>query len=327
MPSPPAIQIASLSKRFGRRQAVADLCLTVETGRIYGFLGPNGAGKTTTIRVLMGLLRPTTGEARLFGRPCGSPAARADGRVGALVEAPAFYDYLSGRENLAIYARLSGGASRAEIDWALDRVGLKGREQDRVRTYSHGMRQRLGLAQAMLPMPRLMIVDEPAIGLDPQGLADIRELLIGLNRDHDVTIFLSSHLLHEVEQICTHVGVIVSGRMVAEGEVSVLLSQPDAPVTIRVSDSARAAALLRRVPGVTEVSEHGGAVSVVSPRELVADINEVLVREGIRVYAIEPLVPTLEQVYMRLTGERADAPAPVAAAGGVASGGPEAGAT
>jgi len=300
MPETPAIQTQNLSKRFGRIEAVSSLDLTVKCGEIFGFLGPNGAGKTTTIRMLMGLVRPSAGQAFIFGRPASSPQARADGRVGALVETPAFYEYLSARANLALFAELSGGADVKQIDTALEQVGLRGRERDKVRAYSHGMRQRLALAQALLPLPRLLVVDEPALGLDPQGLADVRKLLIDLNRQHGVTIFLSSHLLHEVEQMCTDVGVIINGRLVARGKVEQLLSQPEAKVELRVDDAARAAQELAHMPGVIRAEVWGASVSVVCPRGAIPDINELLVERGIRVQAIKPCAPTLEELYMQL---------------------------
>ena len=195
-----AIQTHSLCKRYGKNLAVKSLDLQVARGEIFGFLGPNGAGKSTTIRMVLGLIRPTAGHSEVLGRRSGSVASRERGRVGALVEGPAFYDYLylSGRRNLEILAAMSGGETCPRIDETLDLVGLLGRDREPVRNYSHGMKQRLGLAQALLPRPELIIIDEPATGLDPEGMAEVRDLLVQLNREQGMTVFLSSHLLHEV---------------------------------------------------------------------------------------------------------------------------------
>ncbi|MBC7288029.1 MAG: ATP-binding cassette domain-containing protein, partial [Armatimonadetes bacterium] len=208
----------NLTKRYGRILALDNLCLRVEAGQVYGLLGPNGAGKTTTLRLLLGLARPTAGAAWLFGLPCGTAASRRPGVVGALVDEPAFYPYLTGRQNLEILCDLSG-AGHDEIGEALAAVGLAHAADRLYQTYSHGMRQRLGIAAALVPRPRLLVLDEPAAGLDPQGLRDVRELLRRLAAD-GMTVLLSSHLLPEVQILCTQVGLMCGGRLVASGPVS-----------------------------------------------------------------------------------------------------------
>jgi ABC-2 type transport system ATP-binding protein len=211
-----AVQTTALSKRYGNGVLAVDrLELRVRRGEVYGFLGPNGAGKTTTLKMLLGLIRPTSGQATVMGLPPGDPAGLA--RVGALVESPSFYPYLSGRDNLRVVAH-SCGLSKARVEAALEEVDLGGRARDAFQTYSLGMKQRLGVAAALVKEPDLLILDEPTNGLDPQGMVEMRHLIRELGRG-ERTVLLSSHLLNEVEQICDRVGVIVNGRLVAEGTV------------------------------------------------------------------------------------------------------------
>jgi ABC-2 type transport system ATP-binding protein len=333
-----AIQTHNLCKRYGKTQAVRSLNLEVQVGRIYGFLGPNGAGKSTTIRMLMGLIRPTRGEVRLLGGRVGLNGPPAAARVGALVEGPAFADYLSARRNLQMLADLSGGAETGRIDQVLELVGLAHRQKDRVRTYSHGMKQRLGLAQALIPRPRLLILDEPAQGLDPQGLAEIRELLRRLRDEEQITIFLSSHLLHEVELICDDVGVIVRGELIASGEVEQLLRGKPGAVAVQVNDVAKAKEVAAALPFVqsvsvgrsghqtatgegglptptgpgrsghqtaTGVADGGPAPSlhlIVEP-DRIADLNTALVGAGLQVSSLVPDRPSLESVYLELMAQ------------------------
>ena len=295
-----AIQTHALSKRYGKNLAVKNLDLQVARGEIFGFLGPNGAGKSTTIRMVLGLIRPTAGHSEVLGRRSGSVASRERGRAGALVEGPAFYDYLSGRRNLEILAALSGGETRQRIDETLDLVGLLGRDREPVRNYSHGMKQRLGLAQALLPRPELIVLDEPATGLDPEGMAEVRDLLLQLNRERGMTVFLSSHLLHEVEQICSDVGVIMEGNLVARGKVCDLLADSETVVTLRVGDIPAALSALDELTYVSEVEATPQAISLRCDEAALPDLNDFLVGRGIRVSALVPERMSLEELYLRL---------------------------
>ncbi|MFY9588413.1 MAG: ABC transporter ATP-binding protein, partial [Actinomycetota bacterium] len=215
-----AVETSGLSKRFRKRVAVQPIDLEVPAGSLFGYLGPNGAGKTTTIRMLLGLARPTAGSARLLGAPVPRGLAGVRKRIGSVLENPAFYPRLSARKNLRVLARVAGDAAAAgRVDELLERVGLTDRANDRVRAYSHGMRQRLGLAAAMLHDPELIVLDEPATALDPAGIRDVRGMLAAL-RDEGRTIFISSHLLSEVEQICDRVCVVSKGRQVYQGTLA-----------------------------------------------------------------------------------------------------------
>lgn len=301
------LETTGLTKDFGRRRAVDDLSLQVRAGDIYGFLGPNGAGKSTTIRMLVGLVKPTEGSARLYGTDVQSENRKALERIGALVESPAFYRYLSARDNLRILSRLSGGCSEARIDEVLDLVGLLDRARDKVKTYSHGMRQRLGIAQALLPDPELVILDEPTTGLDPEGMKDVRGLILRLANDLGKTVFLSSHLLHEVEQVCTRVGIVNRGRLVANGDVSSLLSRDLGLVEIRVGNGDRVVKVLDTVADVELVSRTGNVLSVrVSPDSMPA-LNRLIVESGIDLYTVSSKSASLEDLYLSLVQEGADA--------------------
>lgn len=208
--------------RYGALHAVRDLSLTVPRGAIYGFLGPNGAGKSTTLRMTLGLIHPTEGRVLIGGHDVARERMQALRQVGAFVEAPSFYLYLSGRRNLELLAGLSGGASRQEMDRILDRVGLGARAGDLVRVYSHGMRARLGLASCLLPRPEVLILDEPTDGLDPHGIREVRDLIRSLAQDDGLTVFLSSHMLGEVENLCTHIAIIDQGQRILDGELAPL---------------------------------------------------------------------------------------------------------
>ncbi len=293
-----ALETIGLSKRYGRRQAVAGLDLRVPEGCIFGFLGPNGAGKSTTIRMTMGLVRPSAGAVRIFGHLVGRNGPPAEARVGALVESPALADYLSGRRNLEMLAALSGGAEAGRIDQVLELVGLTARQHDRVRTYSHGMRQRLGLAQALVPRPRFLILDEPALGLDPEGLAEMRRLLLYLRDEEHMTVFLSSHLLHEVEHTCDEVAVIVQGQLLVQGRVAELLRARSGRLVVRVDNAPRAATVARGVAGVQSVAAADGQLLVDVAPQHVADLNVALVQAGLRVTELTRERPTLEQAYL-----------------------------
>lgn len=297
----PVIEVRGLTKRFGRVRAVEGLDLTVPRGSLFGFLGPNGAGKSTTIRALTGLIRPTAGEVRLLGVPVRDRLSLGS-RVGALIEEPASYPHLTAWQNLTLLTSLSGGCSRDEIAQVLETVDLTGAADRRVGGYSHGMRQRLGIAQALLPRPELLILDEPASGLDPQGLADVRGLLRSLHEE-GMTIFLSSHMLGEVEMTCTHVAVIANGQAVAQGEVGGMLRSAGPKVRFVVDDAEQALSALREVPRI-EAEVVGDRTLEVEGDDLdAADLNELLVREGVRVHEVTPMKRTLESFYMDVMRE------------------------
>jgi ABC-2 type transport system ATP-binding protein len=282
-----------LTKRYGDLFAVHDLDLRVRAGEVYGFLGPNGAGKTTTLRMLLGLVRPTAGRVLLHGRPPGSMAG-----VGALIEGPAFYPYLSGRDNLRVLARHAGVPDR-RVDVVLDLVDLTDRSGDRYATYSLGMKQRLGVAAALLKDPRLLILDEPTNGLDPAGMADMRAMTRRLGTA-GCTVLVSSHLLGEVEQICDRVGVIARGRLVREGTVADLRGSADLRVVATPLD--RAAGHARRLVGPEAVTLVDGGLHLAVAADRAGDINASLVSAGVTVTELRMVEGDLEQAFFQLTG-------------------------
>jgi ABC-2 type transport system ATP-binding protein len=296
------VETHELTKRYGRITAVDSVSLTVNAGDRYGFLGPNGSGKTTTIRMLLGLVFPTSGSAFLLGQPLPQQLSRVLPQVGALVEGPAAYPHLSGRANLSLSdAAGPGGARRtrkARIDEALDAVGLGSVDSRPVKAYSLGMRQRLGLAAALLRRPQLLILDEPTNGLDPQGIVEIRTLLEELNA-RGTTLLVSSHLLSEVELLCTRVGVLDRGRLVVEQDLDDLR----APTGLAVVTTAEPAAA-RRLLGGRVVSLDGSTLTVTTTDT--AALNRELVAAGVGVIAIAPQVRTLEQVVLALTHHGSD---------------------
>ena len=289
------IETRGLTKRFGRVRAVEGLDLAVPRGSLFGFLGPNGAGKSTTIRMLTGLIRPTAGDATVLGVPVGQ-RLRLGSRLGALIEEPAFYPWLSARQNLRLLTSLSGGVSRAEMSEALERAGLTGAADRAVGGFSHGMRQRLGIAQALLPRPELLILDEPASGLDPEGLAEVREMLVELHEE-GMTIFLSSHLLAEVEMTCTHAAVVMDGQVIAEGEVGGILSGLSPGTRVVVDDVPAALRTLDTIEGA-QATRMGDRTIDVTGEVDSATLNEALVGAGIRVHELAPMRRTLEGFYM-----------------------------
>lgn len=289
------IRTRALTKRYGELRAVDGIDLEVRTGDVYGFLGANGSGKTTTVRMLLGLVLPTSGEAEVLGKAMPRDRRSVLPHVGSLVESPAAYPHLSGRANLALLDATGSDRNRrherrTKIGNALEQVGLDPADRRPVRTYSHGMRQRLGLAAALMRRPTLLILDEPSNGLDPQGIHEIRRLLLQLNAE-GTTIFLSSHLLAEVEHMCTHVGVLRDGRLILQEQLDTLL-RPTGLVAVRTPDIDRCAALLGAV--VASVIDNRLLARADDPGE----INAYLVGEGVRVDEIGPYRRTLEEIIL-----------------------------
>ncbi|MCC7495259.1 MAG: ABC transporter ATP-binding protein [Fimbriimonadaceae bacterium] len=301
---PVVLETTGLTKNYGRRRVVDQLDLTVREGDVFGFLGPNGAGKSTTIRMILGLIRPTAGSVRLMGHDLARDRLGALRQVGAQVEAPAFYTYLSGYRNLMMLGSLSGPVGRDDIEETLRRVRLKGREGDKVRTYSQGMRMRLGLAQALLPQPRFLILDEPTNGLDPQGMKEVRELVRQLAHEEGITIFISSHLLAEVQQICDQVAIINQGRLVVHGAVSTLLAeQGETSLEVGCDPVERALELLQEPPGWVQVRSQGEQSLLLQTAASAAEVNRRLVAGGVAVHRLVPQQHSLEELFLALTGD------------------------
>ncbi len=295
-----------LVKRYGERPAVNNLNLEVRRGEVFGFLGPNGAGKTTTIRMALGLISPTSGSVDILGKSVAEHRAEVLPRVGALIEQPALYLYLSGRDNLRVISGVLGGADEKRIDAVLDVVGLRGRDKDRVRTYSLGMKQRLGVAIALLDDPELLILDEPANGLDPAGIVEMRDLMRDLSAQGK-TVFISSHVLTEVQQICTRVAIVNFGKLVTESTIEDLIrGHGEFAVKLEQAYANEALALIKRQPW-------GAAAHLDGPDTLVTpapdgrgrDLNLFLVQAGFAPESLAPQARDLEQVFLSLTGNGA----------------------
>jgi ABC-2 type transport system ATP-binding protein len=303
------IEARGLVKRYGDVTAVDDVDLTVGAGEVYGYLGPNGAGKTTSLRMLLGLIRPDAGSAKLFGLDPLLEGARALDGVAGFVEAPRFYPYLSGRSNLELVAALDGGDAAARIGEALDTVELTSRAKDRVGGYSHGMRQRLGIAGALLRDPKLLLLDEPTTGLDPGGMRDMRRLVRRL-ADHGMTVLLSSHLMGEVEELCDRVAIVRSGRVVYEGSLAELLSSTAGRHALRTTDDVRAAALAAGREGVADVRFAEGGLTLSADDEALGALSVALGEAGVGILALVPRTATLEELFFRMTEGDGTAPAP-----------------
>ncbi len=301
-----AISSAGLAMRFRSGQLAVDhIDLAVPAGSVYGFLGPNGSGKTTTIRMLLGLVHPTSGNFELLGGDLRAGLDSVLPRVGALVEGPAFYPFLSGRQNLARCDAADPTAelrtARARIDRALDQVGLLAAADKRYRAYSLGMKQRLGIAAALLRPRELMVLDEPTNGLDPQGTREIRSLIKQIAAD-GTTVFVSSHLLAEVEQICSHVGVMSTGRLVFQGTLPDLRSRGEPRILVRTAQAPAAADRLVKL-GLADVTTGEGEASAVLGGHAPEQVNSDLVLAGIGVAGLETIRPSLEDLFVQLTGE------------------------
>lgn len=295
-----AVTTHGLTKRYGNRDIVVDLNLMVPKGSVFGFLGPNGAGKTTTMRMMAGLIRPSSGQISIFGQDLAHNRAVLSRYVSTMIETPGFYPFLSGQENLCVLARTSEHKpTTAQLDEVFDLVGLKGREHDRVRTYSTGMKQRLGLAIALVTNSRLLILDEPTNGLDPAGTLEIRNLVRQLNRDGR-TIMISSHLMHEVEQICTHVGIIAGGRLQAQGPMSMLLAHHGG-IRIEVSDPMRAAEVIGTQLQFSVQVQDSQWIVVQADKPQVPALLSVLDRAAIDVFQTHVSSGSLEQFFIEIT--------------------------
>ena len=294
------LRTRNLSKHYGNRLAVNNLNLEVRRGEIFGFLGPNGAGKTTTIRMALGLIAPTSGSVEILGRDVATQRANVLPRVGALVETPALYLYLSGRDNLRAVASVLGGVPKARIDAVLELVGLSARQKDRVRTYSLGMKQRLGVAMALLQDPDVLILDEPANGLDPAGIVEMRDLMHRLSAESK-TVFISSHLLPEVQQICTRVAIINLGKLVTEATIEELTSR-HGEFAVTLDRAEQALALIQaQTWGRDAHLDANGALITPAPGERGRELNLFLVKAGFAPDTITQATQDLEQVFLHLT--------------------------
>ena len=306
----PALELEGLTKRFGDFVAVEDLSFVVRRGDVYGFLGPNGSGKSTTIRMILGLVRPTSGEVRVFGRQATSAEERA--RMAGFVEAPGFYEYLSARDNLRLLAAADRRPDKKPpLQEVLETVGLSDRARDRVRTYSQGMKQRLAIAAALLREPEFLVLDEPTNGLDPGGMRDIRALVRRLSGE-GLTIFLSTHLLSEVEQLCNRVAVVSHGRLLAEGALAEIAEQARDRTEYRLvaDDPERTRAVLESRENVALLNGRPEELEGFTPEEVVrfstgaegaGPVVRSLVEEGVEVLALVPVRPNLEELFLRLT--------------------------
>jgi len=293
------VETHGLTKRYGSGVlAVDSVDMSVRRGEVYGFLGPNGAGKTTTLRMLVGLIRPTSGMASVAGHAPGAPAGLA--RIGSLIESPGFYPYLSGRENLKVVAELAGVPLR-RVEEVLDIVELASRAGRKFGTYSTGMKQRLGVAAALLKDPDLLILDEPTNGLDPQGMAEMRKLIRDIGQG-ERTVLISSHLLGEVEQICDRVGVISNGRLVRQSTVQELVGEEG--VLVRAQPVEHAEEVLVRAYGRESVSRQDGAIVLKAKPEASVEVNRALMAAGVGVSELRPFERSLEEVFFQLTGEK-----------------------
>ncbi|HXY16938.1 MAG TPA: ABC transporter ATP-binding protein [Gaiellaceae bacterium] len=298
------VEARRLVKRYGEIVAVDEVDLTVEPGDVFGYLGPNGAGKTTSLRMMLGLIRPSGGSVALFGRDPLVDGARALSGVAGFVEGPRFYPYLSGRRNLRLLADFDDGGSRARIEEVLELVELRDRAKDRVGGYSHGMRQRLGIAASLLRDPRLLLLDEPTTGLDPAGMRDMRELVKRLAGE-GITVLLSSHLLSEVEELCNRVAIIRSGRIVFQGPLADLMATASTGYRLQTTDHERARAVCTVQPGLRDVGAEDGVIRFAADEGAVAALTIALGEAGVGITALIPEGASLEELFLGLTeGDR-----------------------
>ncbi len=309
------LSVKNVKKKIKNKWIIKGISFDVKAGEILGFLGPNGAGKTTTIRMLVGLIKPTEGSIFVCGSDLHKNHTEALRHIGCIVENPELYSYLTGWENLEHFARMLPGVGEQRIREVVETVGLSHRIHDKVKTYSLGMRQRLGIAQALLGRPKLLILDEPTNGLDPQGIKELREFIRRL-ADGGLSLFISSHLLSEIQLMCDRVAIISHGEVIAVGEVDELLRQAGNKVVWKVDDPEKARRMMQEEDGVTVIGEQAAAedemASVTAlitqmPTERVPELNEKLVRSKVNVFSIETKTPTLEDLFLSMTeGERID---------------------
>ena len=304
----PALALYDVSKRFGRIRAVDHLSLEVQPGQMAGFLGPNGAGKSTTLYMIPRLVRPSGGRIRVFGVDIWQDFKKAIRSVGVMVEAPAFYEYLSGRKNLELTDRVLGGVPRRDIDEILDRVGLADRQRDKVRSYSMGMKQRLGIGRAMLGRPRLLVLDEPTNGMDPEGTREILSFLRERVRSDGLTVFVSSHLLYEVEEYCDTVFVIHKGRQIASGRVKDILRPHERIVRVAFDGEVPNLGTLMAEEGIKHVKAlSANNLEITLTTDDPVWLNRYLLQAGFRVAAISPRQKTLKEFFLSITGDHANA--------------------
>ncbi len=296
----PVLEVRGLEKRYGAVRALGGIDLTIERGAVYGFLGPNGAGKTTLIRIVAGLVSPTAGAVRLHGKDLAHERLAAAEGLRTLVEVPAFYAALSGRRNLEIFARLAR-AERGEVGRLLEAVGLSHAQERAVGGYSLGMRQRLGIAQALIGKPNLVVLDEPMNGLDPAAMREMREL-VRVERERGVTFFLSSHQLHDVQLLCDRVGIVHRGEMVAEGAIATLLSSAVSGFRVETADNLRALEALRtRLPASQPRRDEDGSLLLKGDEALAAEIHRVLLAANLPVLGLTPQRESLERYFLDKT--------------------------
>ena len=302
MQSEKVIEVHGLTKKFGNLIAVDNLELNVFRGDVFGFLGPNGAGKSTTIRMLLSLIKPTAGTIKIFGLPINSNRKEILKKIGAIVEKPDFYLYLSAYKNLEILGKISGAdISKKKIMGMLDLVGLSSRYKSKVKTFSHGMKQRLGIAQALLHDPELIILDEPTTGLDPQGMKEIRDLIVYLSKSKGKTIFLSSHILREVELIATRMIIINKGKALVEGSVEDLLNSSKVNVTFEVDDIEKALNVINLSAWKDNIkSKEKNLITFEMNNHEIAALNKYLVENSINVSAVIP-IRSLEDYFLKIT--------------------------
>jgi ABC-2 type transport system ATP-binding protein len=293
------VKTEHLTKKYGGLTAVGDLNLQIHRKDVFGFLGPNGSGKTTTISMLLSLVRPTSGRIEIFSQNLTENLPSILPRIGAVMDKPGLYPYLSGRDNLSVLARITGGNSYQRIDDVLKQVDLFARANDKFQTYSLGMKQRLAIAGALLHDPELIILDEPTNGLDPAGMKEVRELIISL-KQQGKTIFLSSHLLHEVEQVCDHVAIVKQGKIIAQGQTSHLLHSGGG-LQLKVTDTDKALALLKGVQWIPSVSREDNTIEVDVPPDRAPEISAILARNDIFLYEMKAKENTLEEFFLEVT--------------------------
>ncbi len=300
----PVLRTSALSKRYGSILAVRSLDLEILPGQVLGLLGPNGSGKTTTISMILDLVRPTAGRVELFGLPLLEHRWACLRRIGAIIESPAFYPYLSGRDNLRLMAQAVGDVPESAVDEALERVALTERARSPYKTYSLGMKQRLGIAFTLVRQPDFIVLDEPTNGLDPAGTKEVRELIVALAAEAR-TVLLASHLLHEVQQVCSHVAILKRGELLMQGAVEEIL-RGDGSLLLRAADLAAARRVLEQVEWLGGIEESNGYLRVRAPAEASARLNALLAERGIYLSELRPDESTLEQFFLEVTEESSD---------------------